>query len=92
MSSDILSWEEPPADQKNKADRVYAELKAQPGRWAKIYDGPWAIVIWYTQLRDYPDLEMKVHYTTDDMPRFGPREVYARYTGKEEPDAAGPES
>lgn len=79
----ILAWEDPPSPKlpRLKVDRVYAELKTRPMTWAKIYSGGWQLLMWYTPLNDYPDIQLDIIYTSDNGGSMGPRDVYARYTG-----------
>lgn len=92
----VIRWEEPPPrdprghdrrpSQESKYDRLAAQLRARPGEWALVYEGPkgkasgMAMVIRLSQVVAFPNLDYEATTRTIGG---GKTRTYARYIGDE---------
>ena len=82
MNTPIVTWEEPPADNRGRPSKLPAvaeQLKTRPGQWARIE-------VSYQTAASYAKRHPEVEVTTRNYRK--PNEaVYARYIGTETTDA-----
>lgn len=82
MTEEIVEWRDPPPKRPRRVDQVAAALRERPKEWARI-DRLTGLqfVPWWSTLANDSDFEVKIILTTSQA--FGPRDIYARFTGKE---------
>lgn len=75
-----IKWQEPPTDGRSgdaNLTRVLAELRANPGRWALVYEGVHASRASYIKAR--PGFEATSRKSATVQRRC---DIYARYVGE----------
>lgn len=83
---DEIVWEDPPPTQTSRTDRVMAQLRKHPGRWALI--GEERTVFggyWWGKFRQDPDFEVKVVFRDPAAP-LGAHAIYCRLIDRRVPN------
>ena len=78
-----IEWADPPPPAPRRADLVAAQLRGKPNEWARIDSGATTLLPWWMPISNDPNFELKFVRTGPSTQLFGPRDVYARYIGKE---------
>lgn len=80
-----LTWEEPPANGRDRWASIAAELRAHPGRWAKVAEDEWPSAAGCIKRGKFAAFRPAGSFEAAHRSVVGRKgDVYARYVGGED--------
>lgn len=78
-----IEWKDPPPRPGRRVDKVAAELRDKPLKWARIEQNETVRFFpWWLSLVNNKEFEIQYVHIDPTQP-FGPRDIYARFIGEE---------